>query len=249
MPQEVDLTGKKADKEEENIEDDEIEEEDDGTRVDLTEQDAEQTPKSKPASAIVDEIALMKEKLNKIQEEAKKVEALSSNYQSPGTPEFKAIATGPESDKRSVYVGNVDYSAQTTDLQKLFAACGSLERVTIMVDQWSGQPKGYAYIQFGSSEGVENACLLDGADFKGRQIKVSAKRTNIPGLSRGRGSYRGRGGYRGRGYRGGYRGRYRGRGGYRGRYRGGYRGRSRGRPPYGNRKYVPYKAKDASPSS
>jgi len=69
---------------------------------------------------------------------------------------------------------------------------------------------------------VENAVKLDGSEFKGRQLKVTAKRVNVPNFQGGRGRGRGgrgppggrfgRGGRGGRGYRGGYRGG--GRGGY-----------------------------------
>ena len=83
------------------------------------------------------------------------------------------VRSGPEADQCSVYVGNVDYSTTTENLQELFSACGQLERVTILCDKWTGQPKGFAYIQFASAEGVENAVLLDGSEFKGRIIKVN----------------------------------------------------------------------------
>ena len=56
-----------------------------------------------------------------------------------------------------------------------------------------GNPKGFAYVEFLEADAVANACLLDGTELRGRQIKVSPKRTNVPGLkARGRG--RGRGG-------------------------------------------------------
>jgi len=132
------------------------------------------------------------------------------------------VRSGPDADKASVYVGNVDYSTTTEHLQELFAACGSLERVTIMCDKWTGQPKGFAYIQFNSSEGVENAVLLDGSEFKGRIIKVTPKRTNVPGYNRS------------------HRPRY---GGYRPRFRRSRRPRYNSyRPRYRNRKavYAPY---------
>lgn len=69
---------------------------------------------------------------------------------------------------------------------------------------------------------MAQALVLNESVFKGRNIKVTPKRTNVPGMSRGRG----RGGPRGRG---GF-----GRGGFppRGGYRGGYRGRARGFAPY-----------------
>lgn len=76
---------------------------------------------------------------------------------------------------------------------------------------------------------VANALVLNESIFKGRNIKVVPKRTNVPGMSRG--SRGGRGGFRGA--RGGF-----GRGGYSpypprgGGYRGGFRGRGRGFAPY-----------------
>ena len=90
--------------------------------------------------------------------------------------------------------------------------------MTILCNKVTGQPKGFAYVEFLSTDAVANALAFDGTLFKGRQLKV-AKHHGADGDS-GRGRGRGRGGYRGRG-----RGRWRGRGGYRGRGRGRYRGR------------------------
>jgi len=85
-------------------------------------------------------------------------------------------------------------------------------------------PSRYAYVEFTEPSLVAQALVLNESVFKGRNIKVVPKRTNLPGMSRGRG----RGGFRGG------RGGHPGRGGYvpRGGYRGGYRGRGRGYTPY-----------------
>lgn len=110
----------------------------------------------------------------------------------------------------------VDYSTTPEELQKYFESCGTINRVTIICDKFGG-PKGFAYIEFADSTLVPNAVVLNDSMFKGRQIKVIPKRTNVPGMNRGRG--RGRGSFRG--YRGGggggfYGGApYRGRGGFR----------------------------------
>jgi polyadenylate-binding protein 2 len=153
-------------------------------------------------------------------------------------------------DNRSIFVGNVDYSTSPEELQAHFQSCGSINRVTILLDKFTGQPKGsvpsrrptaeltiwvadkstahrYAYVEFSEPNLVAQALVLNDSVFKGRNIKVEPKRTNVPGMSRGRG----RGGFRGGG-RGFYNG-YGGRGGFpRGGYRGGYRGRGRGFAPY-----------------
>ncbi|KAH8740848.1 Sgn1p-like RRM domain containing protein [Cryptosporidium ryanae] len=108
--------------------------------------------------------------------------------------------------KRSIYIGNVDYGTKLTELQDLFKSCGSINRITIMNDKRTGMPKGFAYLEFCEPEAVETALKFDGAMFRGRQIKVSTKRKNIPGYnrSRGGGGFMYRGGRGGGGYRGGY---------------------------------------------
>jgi len=155
-------------------------------------------------------IAAMKQRIKEMEEEAKKIEEMQEKAQSVGSA---FPANGPEADVASIYVGNVDYSTRPEELQTFFSSCGAVQRVTILTDKWTGHPKGYAYVQFRSAEAVANAVLLNESEFKGRQLKVNEKRTNIPGFFRGgygpsRGGYRG---YRGRGYRGRYRG-YRSRG-------------------------------------
>jgi len=97
-------------------------------------------------------------------------------------------------DSRSVYVGNVDYSATPDQLEEHFRGCGIIERVTILTDKFSGHPKGFAYVQFTDGEGMQNALSMSDSLFLGRQIKVVAKRTNRPGISStNRPPYRGRG--------------------------------------------------------
>ena len=88
-----------------------------------------------------------------------------------------------EADLRSIYVGNVDYSATAQELEAHFHGCGSINRVTILCDKFSGHPKGFAYVEFGDKDSVQTAQALDDSLFKGRQINVTPKRTNRPGIS------------------------------------------------------------------
>ena len=48
-------------------------------------------------------------------------------------------------DHRSIYVGNVDYSSSPEELQAHFQSCGTINRVTILCDKYTGHPKGYAH--------------------------------------------------------------------------------------------------------
>ncbi|TKY59485.1 Polyadenylate-binding protein 2 [Spatholobus suberectus] len=86
-----------------------------------------------------------------------------------------------EVDSRSVFVGNVDYSCTPEEVQQHFQSCGTVNRVTIRTDKF-GQPKGYAYVEFLEVEAVQEALSLNESELHGRQLKVTAKRTNIPGM-------------------------------------------------------------------
>ncbi|KAF8204943.1 hypothetical protein BJ912DRAFT_939782, partial [Pholiota molesta] len=153
------------------------------------------------------EILLMKQRVAEMEREANKLRELQAAAEqaahsadetggSMETDEDKANA-----DNRSVYVGNVDYGATPEEIQGHFQACGTINRVTILCDKFTGHPKGYAYVEFSEPEHIDAAVALDNSLFRGRLIKVTAKRTNVPGFNRGGGRGRGRPGYRG-GYRG-----------------------------------------------
>merc|ERR1711924_558571 len=60
---------------------------------------------------------------------------------------------------------------------------GQINRITILVDKFSGQPKGFAYIEFADEQAVQNSLLLNGSLFRGRQLKVIQKRTSVPGFN------------------------------------------------------------------
>ncbi|KAI3400148.1 hypothetical protein diail_4380 [Diaporthe ilicicola] len=177
-----------------------------------------------------EEISAMKRRVAEMEEEAAKLREMQASLDNQAE---NAQESKTDVDSRSIFVGNVDYSASPEEIQAHFQSCGSINRVTILLDKFTGQPKGYAYVEFTEPSLVAQALVLNESVFKGRNIKVVPKRTNVPGMSRGRGG--GRGGFRGgRGAPGFYGGRggFVPRGGYRGGYRGGFRGAPRGFAPY-----------------
>ncbi|KAL8660206.1 MAG: hypothetical protein Q9221_000529 [Calogaya cf. arnoldii] len=180
-----------------------------------------------------EEISAMKRRVAEMEAEAAKLREMqaSLDQQDQDLREDRE-----DIDARSIFVGNVDYGASPEEIQAHFQTCGSINRVTILLDKFTGHPKGYAYVEFTEPNLVAQALVLNESLFRGRNLKVVPKRTNVPGMTRGgrggRGAPRGgRGGYMRGGYDRGYdRGPYpppRGGG-----YRGGYRGRARGYAPY-----------------
>jgi len=168
-----------------------------------------------------EEISAMKRRVAEMEEEAAKLREMQMtlDQQSNDLREDKE-----DIDSRSIFVGNVDYEASPEEIQAHFQSCGSINRVTILLDKFTGHPKGYAYVEFTEPSLVAHALLLNESVLRGRNLKVVPKRTNLPGMV-GRGGRGGRG--RGRGAFGGRGFPPRGGG-----YRGGYRGRGRGFTPY-----------------
>uniref|UniRef100_A0A8C9PJC7 Polyadenylate-binding protein 2 n=1 Tax=Spermophilus dauricus TaxID=99837 RepID=A0A8C9PJC7_SPEDA len=127
----------------------------------------------------------MEEEAEKLKELQKEVEKRMNMSPPPGNagPEIMSIEEKMEADARSVYVGNEDSGATAEELEAHFRGCGSVNRVTILCDKFSGHPKGLACIEFSDKESVRTSVALDESLFRGRQIKVIPKRTHRPGFS------------------------------------------------------------------
>ncbi|KAL0357057.1 UNVERIFIED_CONTAM: ABC transporter G family member 11 [Sesamum calycinum] len=137
--------------------------------------------------AVYRELDDMKKRLKEMEDEAAALREMQAKVEQ----EMGAVQADPaaaanranreEVDARSVFVGNVDYACTPEEVQQHFQSCGTVNRVTIRTNKY-GQPKGYAYVEFLETEAVEQALLLNESELHGRQLKVSAKRTNIPGM-------------------------------------------------------------------
>merc|ERR1740123_2311375 len=134
------------------------------------------------------EIEEMQRKVQEMEEEADKLKALNDSVE-----ETVEGVDREELDKRSVYVGSVDYGATPEEVQEHFKSCGQINRITILVDRYSGGPKGFAYIEFENEQSVQNSLLLNGSLFRGRRLKVIQKRTNVPGWNAKGGKGKGKG--------------------------------------------------------
>ena len=99
----------------------------------------------------------------------------------------------------NIFVGNLNYSTTQEDLHSAFAQFGNVERVNVVTDRDSGQPRGFAFVEMTNSEEARNAIAqLNGTELNGRAMNVNEARPK-PGGNSGRGGFGGpRGGGRGR---------------------------------------------------
>lgn len=99
-----------------------------------------------------------------------------------------------------LYVGNLSYSATEDDIKGLFEKYGTVRSAEIVKDRYSGQSKGFGFVEMGAAEEAQKCLDLNGQEFLGRNLNVSEARPRQEGGSRGG---FGGGGNRGGGHRGG----------------------------------------------
>jgi len=100
-----------------------------------------------------------------------------------------------------LYVGNLAYSVSNSDLEELFSRAGQVQSATVITDKFSGQSKGFGFVEMSSPEEASKAIQqFNDTELKGRNIKVNEakpRESSFGGNSRGGGGGGG-GGNRGR---------------------------------------------------
>ena len=94
-----------------------------------------------------------------------------------------------------LYVGNLPFSVDESTLRSLFEQNDrKVEEVKLITDRDTGRPRGFGFVEMGSSEDADKAIReLDGYQLEGRALKVNEARERTTGGGRGGG----RGGFRG----------------------------------------------------
>ena len=112
----------------------------------------------------------------------------------------------------NIYVGNLSRQVSDSELKDIFAEFGEVTKVNIIMDKFTGESRGFGFVEMASDEEAEKAIAeLNGKDVQGRTITVSVAkpRTDRPrtggygsrgGNGGGGGGYGARGGNGGGGY-------------------------------------------------
>jgi RNA recognition motif-containing protein len=90
-----------------------------------------------------------------------------------------------------LYVGNLPFSATEDSVRELFAAHGTVEKVALVNDRDTGQPRGFGFVEMSSADAQRAMQSLNGKDFGGRPLKVNEAQDK----PRGGGGGGGGGGY------------------------------------------------------
>ena|SRR5688572_23740448 len=93
---------------------------------------------------------------------------------------------------KKLYVGNLPYSATEEQLRELFSQAGEIADCAVITDRYTGQSKGFAFVEMASDEAAADAISrFDGYNLDNRQIVVNEAR---PREDRSGGGGGGRGG-------------------------------------------------------
>ena len=111
-----------------------------------------------------------------------------------------------------LFVGNLSYQTMENDLQEYFSQAGVVTSVNLMLDKFTGKSRGFAFIEFSTSEEANKAVeMFHGKELQGRSLTVNIARPReerAPRSGGGGGAGGGGGGYRGGRDGGGRRERY-----------------------------------------
>ncbi len=72
-----------------------------------------------------------------------------------------------------LYVGNLPFDATEDAVRALFAAHGTVERVSLITDRDTGRPRGFGFVEMPNADASRAIQALNGKDFGGRALKVN----------------------------------------------------------------------------
>ncbi len=103
---------------------------------------------------------------------------------------------------KRIYVGGLPYSASEEDVKSLFSSAGGVKEVTLVTDRYTGQARGFGFVEMNSDGEADSAIsTLNGAQLGGRTLTVNEAKPReerprgFGGGGGGGGRDRDRGGY------------------------------------------------------
>jgi RNA recognition motif-containing protein len=81
---------------------------------------------------------------------------------------------------KQLYIGNLPFSANETEVRSLFAHYGPVHSATIIRDRNTGRSKGFGFVELEDHFAPVAMEEMDGTEFGGRTLRVAKARRNKP---------------------------------------------------------------------
>ena len=80
-----------------------------------------------------------------------------------------------------LYIGGLAYSTTSEGLREFFAQCGNVLSATVITDRFSGQSRGFGFVEMNTAEEAQAAISqLNGRELDGRRISVEISNPQAP---------------------------------------------------------------------
>jgi RNA recognition motif-containing protein len=84
-----------------------------------------------------------------------------------------------------IYVGNLPFSADESEIRTLFSQHGTVESVNVITDRDTGRPRGFAFVEMSRADASRAIQNLNGKDMGGRPLRVNEAQERTGGGNRG----------------------------------------------------------------
>ena len=99
---------------------------------------------------------------------------------------------------KNIYVGNLSFDATEDQVRSIFEAYGAVEKVNVITDRDTGQPRGFAFVEMPDDDAASKAIeALNGTNLSGRNLNINEARPKADRPRSGGGGGGGRGGFGG----------------------------------------------------
>ena len=85
---------------------------------------------------------------------------------------------------KSIYVGNLPWSATEDQIRNLFSQYGTVNSVNLITDRETGRARGFGFVEMAAADAAGAIEALDGTSLEGRNLKVNEAQPKAPRQSR-----------------------------------------------------------------
>jgi cold-inducible RNA-binding protein len=97
-------------------------------------------------------------------------------------PNFPALKSRKKNQVKNIFVGNLSFNSSEQDIRSLFEAYGTVDRVNIVTDRDSGQPRGFGFVEMANNaEGDRAIAAINGHEIGGRALNVNEAKPKTAG--------------------------------------------------------------------
>jgi RNA recognition motif-containing protein len=81
----------------------------------------------------------------------------------------------------NLYVGNLTFTTDSNELERLFTPYGSVSRANVITDRETGRSRGFGFVEMGNGDEAQRAIeALNGKEVNGRALTVNVARERSP---------------------------------------------------------------------